>query len=340
MSLPEFNYLSPPDLKAVCDLLREFKGQIALCAGGTELVMHLKHRLKSPGYLLSLKNLPDLKTLRFDPEAGLILGAMCALKDLSADTRVKSRWTALAQGAEQVASPQVRNRATIGGNVCLDTRCWYYNRSKQWRSTFPVCFKARGDQCHVVKGGRQCYALFQADTVPGLMILKAKLKIVHSDGERMIPVEAFYSGLGETPNLLSDQEVLTEIHVPPLPPRSGTSYVKYKQRSVLEFPLLGVASRVTLDGEGKYCREAGFGIIGHSSKPLLIEAGETLNGLDEPVLTDDILEHLLREVKPVKHMGVTASLKRRMARVFVQNAFSEAWKQARSQRADIIQEES
>lgn len=134
------------DLKEACAALKEFNGRIAVFAGGTELVMHLKQRLKAPDYLLSLKNLSRLRTIRYDRDSGFILGAMCSLRDLAADVDVKSKLVALAQSAEQVASPQVRNRATIGGNVCLDTRCWYYDRSKQWRATLPICHKAGGDQ--------------------------------------------------------------------------------------------------------------------------------------------------------------------------------------------------
>ncbi len=334
MNLPKFKYLSPPDLKEAFAAIKEFNGRIAVFAGGTELVPHLKWRLKSPDYLLSLKNIADLRTLRYDRDTGFTLGAMCSLRNLAAHADVKSKMAALAQGAEKVASPQIRNKATIGGNVCLDTRCWYYDRSKEWRTGFPICRKAGGDQCHVVKGGRQCYALFQADTVPGLLVLNAELKLVGAGGERIIPLEAFYSGLGEAPNRISADEILTEIHIPNLPPYSSTTYLKYQQRGVLEFPILGVASRVTLDQKGKSCREARFAFVGHGPKPLLIEATELLKDMDEPVLPEDVLSSLLQEVKPVNHMGVSASLKRRMARLLVKNSFRESWEMAQKSIAD------
>lgn len=325
MSLPKFEYLSPPDVKVACEALKEYHGRIAVYGGGTELVMHLKRRLKAPHYLLSLKNLTELRTLRYERDYGFILGAMCSLKNLAADTHVQSKLVALAQAASQVASPQIRNVGTIGGNICLDTRCWYYDRSKAWRMTFPPCYKAGGDQCHVVKGSKQCHALFQADTVPSLLILKAKLKLVSTEGIRIIPIDEFYSGRGEAPNQLSDNELLAEIHIPQLPPYSSSAYIKYRTRDSIEFPVLGVASIVTLDRERKGCQEARFAMVGHSSKPLLIEATEFVVGLGEPVITEDVIDRILNELKPVYHMGVSASFKRRIARVCVKKAFREAW---------------
>lgn len=334
MSLPKFEYLSPPDVKAACAALREHDGQIAVYAGGTELIMHIKRRLKVPRYLLSLKNLTEMRTLRYQRDSGFVVGAMCSLQNLAANKHVQSKLVALAQAASQVASPQIRNMATIGGNICLDTRCWYYDRSKNWRMTFPPCYKAGGDQCHVVKGGRQCHALFQADTVPSLLILKAKLKLVSTEGIRIIPMDEFYSGRGENPNQLSDDELLAEIHIPKLPPYSSSAYIKCRTRDSIEFPVLGVASIVTLDGERKCCKEARFALVGHSTKPLLSEATEFVVGLEEPVLTEDVIDQILNELKPVRHMGVSASFKRRIARVCVKKAFGEAWMRAQEEEID------
>jgi len=328
MSLPKFEYLSPPDVKAACAALRQYDGQIAVYAGGTELLMHLKRRLKVPRYLLSLKNLTELRTLRYEQDSVFVVGAMCSLENLAANKQVQSKLVALAQAASQVASPQIRNMATIGGNICLDTRCWYYDRSKDWRKTFPPCFKAGGDQCHVVKGGRQCYALFQADTVPSLLALKAKLRLVSTEGERMIPIDEFYSGLGEAPNRVSNNELLVEIHVPKPPPYSNTAYIKYRIRDAIEFPVFGVACLVTLDKKRRRCQEARFAMVGHGSKPLFTEATEFVAGLEEPVLTEDAVDRILNEVKPVYHMGVSASFKRRLARVCMNKAFLEAWMRA------------
>jgi 4-hydroxybenzoyl-CoA reductase subunit beta len=334
MSLPKFEYLVPSDIKEACSCLKEFNGQIAILAGGTDLVMHLKHRLEFPTHLLSLKNLTELNSLHYDRDSGFILGAMCSLRDISVNPHIKSELVGLARAAEEVASPQIRNRGTIGGNICLDSRCWYFNRSWQLRKTLPPCYKTGGDRCYVVKGGKHCYALFQADTVPNLLVLKAQLRLASPEGERMIQIEQFYSGQGEKPNRLASGEILTEIQIPRLSPRSGTAYLKYRKRKALDFPLLGLSCLVRLDSGGRNCREVRFALIGHGSSPLLVDASKTLEGLDEPILTEDQTTHLLQELKPVTHMGVSVSLKRRLARLMLQRAFHDAWRNAQEQNAE------
>ncbi len=326
MTLPKFEYLVPLDLKEACSVLKDLKDGVAICAGGTELVMDLKQRLKNPAYVLSLKKLTELSQLRYSPDVGFVLGAAYTLSNLSRNTGVRSELTALAQAAGEIASPQIRTRATIGGNVCLNTRCWYYNRSKQWRVTFPPCYKTGGNCCHVAKGGKQCYALCQADTVPPLLVMKAKLKLVNSASESLIPIEDFYSGRGEVPNRLSTDQLVTEIHIPSLPPYSGTFYLKYRQRENGDFPILGVASLVRLDNAKKICLEARFAFTGIGSSPLLIEATDTLKGMEDSELNDDQVERLLRGIRPLTHMGISASLKRRILKVLLGKAFTGSWR--------------
>jgi CO/xanthine dehydrogenase FAD-binding subunit len=170
--------------------------------------------------------------------------------------------------------------------------------------------------------------LFQADTVPSLLTLNAKLRLVSTEGERMVPIDEFYSGLGEVPNRISDHELLVEIHVPKPSPYSCTAYVKYRVRDTIEFPIVGVACLVTLDRERRCCQEARFAMVGHGPKPSLREATQLVAGLEEPVLTEDVIDNIVDQLKPVYHMGVSASFKRRLTRVCVKKAFLEAWMRA------------
>jgi 4-hydroxybenzoyl-CoA reductase subunit beta len=328
MGLPKFTCLAPSDIKEACSYLEEHEGQIAILAGGTDLVMRLKRQIETPAYLLSLRKMNGLNSIQHDPDTGFKLGAMCSLTNITVNPSVKSGLSALARAAEQVASPQVRNRGTIGGNVCLDTRCWYFNRSWQWRKTLAPCFKSGGDRCYVVKGGKECYALFQADTVASLLVMKSKLRFVSHTGERLIPIEAFYSGNGQVPTLHNSGEILAEIHIPGLLPRSGTSYLKYRKRGSIDFPTLGLSCFVRLDREARSCKEVRFAFTGSGSGPLLIEASQELGGMEEPTLTEDQTGRLLSELKPVTHMGVSASLKRKLAGMMLSKAFHEAWQDA------------
>jgi 4-hydroxybenzoyl-CoA reductase subunit beta len=334
MGLPKFTCLAPSDIKETCSYLGKHVGQIAILAGGTDLVMRLKHRLEPAPYLLSLRKIGGLNSIRYDPDTGFNLGSMCSLANIAVNPRVKSELSALSRAAEEVASPQVRNRGTIGGNVCLDTRCWYFNRSLQWRNTLAPCFKTGGDRCYVVKGGKQCYALFQADTVASLLVLKSKLRLVSQTGERLIPIEAFYSGNGQAPTLQNSGEILTEIHIPGLLPCSGTSYLKYRKRGSVDFPVLGLSGFVRLDDEGRRCKEVRFAFTGSGSGPLLIEASQELEGMKEPALSQDQTTRLLSDLKPVTHMGVSASLKRKLAGVMLSKVFREAWQDAQRRVGD------
>jgi CO/xanthine dehydrogenase FAD-binding subunit len=177
----------------------------------------------------------------------------------------------------------------------------------------------------VVKGAKRCFALFQADTAPSLLVMKAKLKLVKEGAERVVPVSEFYTGRGESPNYLSAGEILTEIRVPKPSSFSGSVYLKYRKRGSIDFPILGVSSMVSLDREGRRCTEARFAFCGVGSAPALLDATDLLAGLDGPRLTEGQLEQLIKNVKPVSHMGMTASLKRRFAQVLLQRAFHDAW---------------
>ena len=334
MGLPKFTCLAPSNINEACSYLEEQEGQITILAGGTDLVMRLKHRLETPASLLSLRKMNGLESIRYDPDTGFNLGTMCSLANIAVNPLVKSELSALARAAAEVASPQVRNRGTIGGNICLDTRCWYFNRSWQWRKTLAPCFKAGGDRCYVVKGGKHCYALFQADTVASLLVLKSKLRLVSRTGERLIPIETFYSGKGQAPTLHNPREILAEIQIPRLPPRSGTSYLKYRKRGSMDFPVLGLSGFIRLDNEGRSCKEVRFAFTGSDSGPLLIEASQELEGMEEPTLSPDQAARLLVDLKPVTHMGVSASLKRKLAGVMLSKVFREAWQDAQRRDGD------
>jgi 4-hydroxybenzoyl-CoA reductase subunit beta len=334
MGLPKFTCLAPSDLQEACSCLEEHEGQIAVLAGGTDLVMRLKHRVETPAYLISLRKMNGLNSIRHDQDSGFTLGSMCSLANIAVNPSVKIELSALARAAEEVASPQIRNRATLGGNVCLDTRCWYFNRSWQWRKTLAPCFKAGGDRCYVVKGGKQCHALFQADTVASLLVLKSKLRLVSRTGDRLIPIESFYSGNSQVPTRRHSGEILAEIHIPGLLPCSGTSYLKYRKRGSIDFPILGVSCFVRLDAGGRSCKEIRFAFTGCGPGPLLIEASQELGGMEEPTLTQDQTARLLTDLKPVAHMGVSASLKRKLAGVMLSKAFREAWRDAQQRVGD------
>lgn len=255
MRVRTFQYESPQSLEQALRILAEYRHESLLLAGGTDVVPALKYRVLRPRVLVSTRDIPGLRDEVPAEDGGLRLGALRTLRDVARSPQVRSRFPALAEAAGQVASPLIRNQATLGGNVCLDTRCWYYNQSEEWRSSRPLCLKAGGEECYVNAKENRCVALFSADTPPALIALGAQATLASARGERTVPVEALYADEGLSPLAREPDEVLTWIRIPPPPPRSGAAYIKYSPRGSIDFPVLGVAASVRLDG-GREIAEA------------------------------------------------------------------------------------
>ncbi|MDY6864001.1 MAG: FAD binding domain-containing protein, partial [Thermodesulfobacteriota bacterium] len=178
MRIPKFEYLAPKKLEDAVSFLKKYKGDIKVVAGGTDLIVNMKQRTITPKYLINLKEIADLDFINYKKNDGLKIGALTALRTIEKSGVIREKFPVIAKAAHEVASVQIRNVGTLGGNICLNTRCWYYNQPLYWRKSFPFCFKVGGDCCNVVKKGKQCYALFSADTVPALIGLDAKIKVV------------------------------------------------------------------------------------------------------------------------------------------------------------------
>ncbi len=214
-----------------------------LMAGGTDLLPLRRHRLLAPRAVVYLKGLKgDLAAVR--PNAGgLVIGALVTLSDLARHPLVSAAYPMLAQAALSVGSAQVRNKATLGGNLCLNTRCWFYNRSPFWRSEYPDCRKAAGGStCYVLPESRQgCFALQSGDTVGPLVALGARLRLVSGQGERMVAVEDFYRDDGIRNLDLQPGEILTEVLLPAAPARGG--FLKHRLQNNLDFAAFTLSVR-------------------------------------------------------------------------------------------------
>jgi len=183
MALPKFDYLEPESIGEVSQLLSQYQGDVNVISGGTDLLVRMNQRGVTPSYLVNLKRIPDLDYITHDRTEGLRIGALTTLHEIETSSIIQEHFPILVLASSRVASPQIRSTATIAGNICLDTRCWYYNQSHRWRQSLSPCYKLGGDQCYVVKKGDHCYSLFSADTVPALIGLGAKIKIMGSAGE-------------------------------------------------------------------------------------------------------------------------------------------------------------
>lgn len=328
MRLPHFEYLVPKSLAEATSLLSKHKGEARLLAGGTDLMVRMKHRVATPQYLIDLKDIPKMDYIR--NRKGLKIGALTPLHMIETSPQVKEKFPALALAASKVASPQIRNRGTLGGNICLDTRCWYFNQSQFWRSSHAPCFKTGGKQCHVVKGGKRCYALFMADTAPVLIALGAEVTIADAKGEKVIPLEKLYTGVGDKSTVLKPGEMVTEVAVPPPASATGTFFRKLTLREAVDFAIVSVAASVTLRPRSKTCVDSKIVLGAISSGPIrAVKAEAELQGKElTRELMDKAGEIALKEAGPVVYIGYPVDYKRKMVKVLVRQALEGALSQA------------
>ena len=240
LTLPLYQWLRPTSTDQVLELLAEHPGECLLVAGGTDAVPNMKHRLHEPKRVVSLGGVRDLHFVR-EYAAGLHLGPALTLRELAEQPRVCESLPALARAASLVASPQIRNMGTLGGNLCLDTRCTYYNQTFFWREALGFCLKKDGLVCHVVPQGKRCVAAHSSDVAPMLIALGAQVEIASQAARRTIAVEDFFVGDGVHNNVLLPSEMVTRIVVPAASFGLEMAYQKLRPRGAIDFPMLSVA---------------------------------------------------------------------------------------------------
>jgi len=194
MRLPWFEYRAPRSVDEVARILAGEGPNAMLVAGGTDLLPNMKRRHQAPSTLVGLRAVEDLKTIANG--AGLRLGAGLTLAQLVASPAVRAQYTGLWQAASQVATPHLRNMGTLGGNVCLDTRCTYYNQNYEWRQAIDFCLKKDGETCWVATASKRCVAVSSTDTAPALIALDAKLRLASVGGEREVAIADLYRNDG------------------------------------------------------------------------------------------------------------------------------------------------
>lgn len=323
MRLPKFEHLQPESLEEALDLLSEHGEGAKVIAGGTDLLVSMKHRLLTPKYLLNLKGLAELDFIE-EGRNGLRIGALTRLTTIVKSPLVRDKFPVLAQAAGYVAAPPLQNMGTLGGNLCLNTRCFFYNQSQFWRQARPLCFKAGGEMCHVVKGGDHCYSVYQGDLAPVLIALEAKVKPVEKGSERVISLLDLYTGKGEEPIALEAGEILTEVEIPAPAASWGGDYRKLRYRGAMDFPLVGVAA--ILNWNGETCAGAKVVLTAVASAPVVAEeAGKLLEGQkpDEEVIARTA-EAAYEVAHPVANIGSTSLYRRKMVRVMTKRAIANA----------------
>ena len=317
--LPPFTYLAPRTVADAARLLAEHGPEAMLVAGGTDLYPNMKRRQFEPRVLVGLGGIAELRGIGGRPGEGLTIGPTTTLTAVSRQADVVSHYPALATAAGLVSSPQLRNMGTIGGNVCVDTRCNYYNQSYQWRRAIGFCMKKDGDICLVAPGSPRCWAVSSSDTAPVLWSLGARVRLVGAAGERTVPLSALYQDDGIQYLTRRSDEVLAEIL---LPPADGwrSAYLKLRRRGSFDFPVLGVA--VALRMEAEVVREARIVLGAVASLPR--EARPAAEALVGQRLTSELIARVADlaagPAKPLDNTDYAHYYRKRMTRVFVTRA--------------------
>src|SRR3954462_1853593 len=255
MRLPHFKYHSPRTVREAAELLAA-PGGAMLVAGGTDLLPNMKRRQQVPPVLIGLRRIDELRAIQDragEPavhEAGaLSIGAGVTLTELIKDPRIRESCGALWQAAAQVATPHLRNMGTLGGNLCLDTRCNYYDQSYEWRKSIDFCMKKDGRICWVATGSPKCLAVSSTDTAPALLALGAQVTLVSAAGTRQLAAADLYQNDGIHYLTRRPDEILTAVHTPPMHGWRSV-YWKLRRRGSFDFPVLSVAAAARFADDG------------------------------------------------------------------------------------------
>ena len=274
LRLPWFDYRAPRTVAEAAKILAGEGPQAMLIAGGTDLLPNMKRRHQTPKVLVSLKGISSLRVFNGSFGAGLTLTEV---------VNGEKTPTALRQAAAQVATPQLRNVGTLGGNLCLDTRCTYYNQNYEWRQAIDFCLKKDGDTCWVATASKRCVAVSSTDTAPALIALDARVVLEGVSGEREIPVASLYRNDGIDYLSRKPDEILTKVSIPE---DWKSTYWKLRRRGSFDFPILGVAVALRFDSD-LVIREARVALGAAASRPFLVDkAGEYLKGKK---LSDEVI---------------------------------------------------
>jgi len=321
MRLPKFSYHEPTSLEELLSIKQELKQDCLLLAGGTDLVPMLKRRNRTAPHVLNIKRIPELKSISYGEEKGLQIGCTVTLREVIDHPVVSKKYPILAQAAGGVGFNQLRNMATLGGNVCLDNKCSYFNQSAFWWKSRPGCFKRGGDRCYVVKGGKECFSLSAADTVSALMVLDAELIIQGAKDERRVPITDFYTGKGQKPHDLREDELVSAILIPPEDRGWKQGFLKKSARGSVDFAIASLSVRLKM--AGRLVEDARIALNGVSTKP--VRPAEAENYLKGKKISDETAanaaETALKEIKPLSLIGASAFLRRNVIRAMFEDTF-------------------
>jgi 4-hydroxybenzoyl-CoA reductase subunit beta len=316
--MPAFDLQRPASVGEAAALLAAHP-VARLLAGGTDLLPRMRRGIERTPVLIDLSAVSEFSRIAFTPD-GLALDAGVVLSRLAADERVAREYAALAEAARAVAGPGHRSVATVGGNLCQDTRCVFYNQSEWWRAANGYCLKHGGEICHVAPQGKHCHAAFCGDLAPALLALDAEVELVASRGTRCLPLAELYRDDGAAHLAIARDEVLARVLVPAGHRVSG--FRKARVRGAVDFPLAGVACALAL--RGRVLSELRVALSGTNSQPIVLADTGVLVGREVDAETLALLGKLVqKQVSPMRTTVTQSNYRRQVAAVLAQRLVRE-----------------
>ncbi|MHC4471912.1 MAG: FAD binding domain-containing protein [Planctomycetota bacterium] len=321
MRLPPFRYLVPKTAAEAARMLRDEGPSAMLVAGGTDLYPNMKRRHQTPETVITLRNLAEVRGIEWSDDGSLRIGPMVTLRALERDERLAGELPGLREAVLSISTPVLRNMGTIGGNLCLDTRCNYYNQNYEWRRAIDFCMKCEGETCWTAPGSEICWAVNSSDTVPVMIALGATVTLLSADGEREVSAEDLYQGPdGIEWMTRRPDEVMTSIRIPPQGDARSV-YRKLRRRGTFDFPVLGVAARVEMNGDVTKAD-----VILNAIGPLPVRCEAAEEALVGGALDDEAIEKAAKlaqkAAKPLDNTDFMPQWRRKMVPVFVKRALA------------------
>lgn len=328
LRLPKFQVANPTTVEAAVAILAEHGEQAIPIAGGTDLVPNMKHELFTPDVVVALAGIEEMHGVRREDDGTLVIGAMTTLDDVARAGEVEEHAPVLAQAAGLIAGPQLRRMGTLGGNVMLDTRCQWYNQTYFWRSALGYCLKKDGTVCHVVQGGSKCVAAASNDSAPALMTLGATLVLAGPDGRREVKIDDLWHSDGIWNKKADRGELLVEVRVPRQADGHRGAYGKLRDRGSIDFPLLGVAVR--LDVDGNTVQDADIVAVALQARPHRVPGvADALRGIEVgsdafQAAVEAVAQTAKKRLRPMDNIPGDADYRHRMVPVYVRRTLHAA----------------
>jgi 4-hydroxybenzoyl-CoA reductase subunit beta len=322
LRLPAFAYLAPTRLDEAAGLLQRHGSAAMLVAGGTDVWPNMKRRQQEPSVVIGLRAIGDLRRIEPGRDGGVRIGATASLHQVATHPDVLERAPALAAAAALVSTPHLRRMGTLGGNLCLDTRCTYYDQTYHWRKSIDFCKKKDGDICWVAPGSARCWAVSSSDTAPVAVALGARFCLSSVGGARTVDAASFFRDDGILYLDRRPEEILSHVEVPDLAGWRAT-YLKLRRRGSFDFPVLGVAAAVrVVDGIVADARLV-LGAVGSAPVDASPHAQRLVGAAPTREAISAVAEAAYKGAHPLDNTDLNYAWRKKMARVYVARALAQ-----------------